>query len=134
MGQPVKYRKPRRINVVSVSIVAVLLVIGVVVYEYLPLYITKLEAFRVLEEHGSTFRGRARHYSSDTLAREELESKMSSALRQIGVNDPEMACGIEVDGKEVTLWVEYSKFIDWPFDIIERQEEVYEVEHKIVLD
>lgn len=134
MGQPVKYRKPRRINVVSVSIFAVLLVIGVVVYEYLPLYITKLEAGRVLEEYGSTFRGRDRYYTENTVAREALISKMSSQLRQIGVNDPNMAAGIDVEGKEVTLWVEYSKWIEWPFDIVERQEEVYEVEFRLILD
>ena len=53
MVKPVKYKKPRRINAVSVTLVAILVVLGVVAWEYLPLYITRQEAYRVLESYGS---------------------------------------------------------------------------------
>ena len=59
MTTPVKYNKPRRINVVSVVLVALLAMAGYATYLYLPLYLTKHEAYRVLEETGSKVAGRA---------------------------------------------------------------------------
>ncbi len=134
MAKPVKYKKPRRINPVSVTLAAILTVLGVLAWEYAPLYITKQEAYRVLESYGSTFAGRHTLYTSDPIARDGLRSKMQSELRVAGVDDPETETWIEVEGKEVRLGVVYSKFIDWPFNIVNRTEELYEIEHTLILD
>lgn len=134
MGRPLKYKKPRRINVVSVTIVAILVVLGVIAWEYVPLYITKSEAYRVLEEFSSTFAGRDSLYTQDKQARESLRLKMDKELRLAGVDDYEMESWIEVEGKEVRLGVVYSKYIEWPFDIVAKTEELYEIEHTLILD
>ena len=133
MAQPVKYKKPRRINAVSVTLVALMVGLGVVGWEYAPLYITKQEAYRVLESYGSTFAGRDKHYTVDNNAREALRNKMNLELRQVGVDDMEESW-IEVDGREVVLGVKYYKVIEWPFDLIERSEEEYVVEHTLIVD
>ena len=134
MGRPLKYKKPRRINVVSVTIAAILVVLGVVAWEYVPLYITKNEAYRVLESYGSTFAGRDALYTQDAVEREGLRLKMDKELRLAGVDDPAMESWIEVEGKEVKLGVVYSKFIEWPFNIVAKTEELYEIEHTLILD
>lgn len=134
MAKPVKYKKPRRINPVSVTLAAIALVLGVVAWEYVPLYITRNEAYRVLESYGSTFSGRDSYYTQDNIARESLRRKMNSELRTVGVSDTDMESWIEVDGKELRLGVVYSKFIEWPFDIVRRTEEIYEIEHTLILD
>ena len=113
---------------------AILVVLGVIAWEYVPLYITKNEAYRVLEEHGSTFAGRDSLYTEDKQARESLRLKMDKELRLAGVDDYEMESWIEVEGKEVRLGVVYSKFIEWPFNIVAKTEELYEIEHTLILD
>jgi len=134
MSRPLKYRKPRRINVVSVTIVAILVVIGVIAWEYIPLYITKNEAYRVLESTGSTFAGRDAYYTEDKNARESLRLKMDKELRLAGVDDHEMESWIEIEGKELKVGVVYSKFIEWPFNVVAKTEELYEIEHTLILD
>lgn len=131
--QPVKYKKPRRINAVSVTLVAILVVLGVLAWAYVPLYITKQEAYRVLESYGSTYAGRDKHYTTDANAREALRNKMNAELRQVGVDDMEDSW-IEVDGRELVLGVKYYKVIEWPLDVVERSEEEYLVEHHLILD
>lgn len=133
MARPVQYKKPRRINIISVLLVVSALVAANIGWEYLPLYLTKNDAYRVLEGTGSTFAGRRGMYVEDAKARNQLHGTMRRELMQIGIDDPEMESWIEVDGREVSFGVAYSKFIDWPFGILPRTEEVYQVEHTFIL-
>ena len=131
MAQAVKYKKPRRINVVSVSLV---LALGLAVYlglQYFPLFLQKQEAYRVLEETSSAFSGRRNYYLEDTKAAEHLRRTMTADLRRVGINDPDLESWIEVEGKEVHFGVVYSIWIEWPFNMISKQEFVYEVEHVV---
>lgn len=134
MATPVQYKKPRRINIVSVTLVLLLLVGGYAAYQYLPLYFMRHEAHRVLQETGSTLAGRAGYYMQDDDAREDLRKAMERNLKSIGIVDPDMETWIKIEGKEVRLGVFYSAWTDWPFGIIPRQETEYEVEHELVLN
>lgn len=130
---PVNYKPPRRINVVSVTLVA-LLALGVyLAYQYLPLYLLRQEVFRILEETGSAFVGSKGQYLASDKKRENLRTKMESEVRRVGVTDPDLETWIEVDEPEVRFGAMYSTWIDWPFDIIERTERVYEVEHVVIV-
>jgi len=133
MATPIKYKKPRRINVVSVTIVLLLLLAGYAAWQWAPLYFKRQEAYRVLQETGSKLAGRAGFYEQDGKAREELRRTMQRDLVNVGIDDPRIETWIEVDGKEVRLGVVYAAFIEWPLDVIEPQETVYEVEHVVVL-
>ncbi|MCA9653013.1 MAG: hypothetical protein H6712_13410 [Myxococcales bacterium] len=133
MTTPVKYNKPRRINVVSVVLVALLAMAGYATYLYLPLYLTKHEAYRVLEETGSKVAGRAGFYADDGAARDELRLDMQRQIKGLGIDDPNIETWIELEGKQVRLGVVYSTWVEWPFDVVERQESVYELEHTIVV-
>jgi hypothetical protein len=130
MAKQLNYKKPRKINVVSVSIVLILLLIGYVTYKFLPLFLTRQEAYRVLDEYSSKFTGTSGRYMAVQAEMNQLKSKMNGELRRVGINDPNMETWIdtEPDGNEVRFGVIYSQFIDVPFGIIETQEEVNEIE------
>jgi len=133
MPRIVKYRKPRRINLVTIllGILAVFLVyLG---YQSIPNYMLEQEAFRVLEETSSNFAGRKARYLETPDGLVTLRKRMHNQLRLIGVDDPDAESWIEVDGNEVRFGVIYSKWIEWPFDVIAKQEKVYEIEHTIVI-
>lgn len=133
MAQPVQYKKPRRINAVSVTLVLLLLAGGYALYQWFPRYMLRHEAYRVLQETGSKLAGRAAYYEEDTNAREQLRLEMQRQLVNVGVEDPKLETWIEIEGKEVRLGVVYSTWIEWPFDVVARQESIYEVEHELVL-
>lgn len=132
MTTPVKYKKPRRINPVSIVIVALLALGAYATYLYLPLYLTKHEAYRVLEETSSKVAGRPAFYAEDSSARDKLRLDMQRQIKGVGVEDPNIETWIEFEGKQVHLGVVYSAWVEWPFDVVERQESVYELEHTIV--
>ena len=131
MAQAVKYKKPRRLNSVSL-VLALVVAVGVYLgYQYFPLFLQKQEAYRVLEETGSAFSGRRAYYVNDAKAREALRGRMEGDLRRVGVNDPDLETWIELDDKEMAFGAIYSIYIEWPFEALPKQEYVYEVEHVV---
>ena len=130
--ESVKYKKPARINIVSVTIVLAIAIVVLLGWKYIPVYVAKQEAYRVLEEYGSQFMSRKSLYLEDANARDQLERKMTNDLRTAGVTDPAAEVWIEVDGHEVVLGVAYVETIEWPFGVLPRQEKVYELEHRFV--
>lgn len=132
MTTPVKYKKPRRINIVSITIVGLLALGGYAAYLYVPLYLAKHDAYRVLEDTGSKIAGRPAFYEDDSAARDELRLQMQRQIKGLGINDPNLETWIEFEGKQVHVGVVYSQWIEWPFGVAERQESVYELEHTIV--
>lgn len=133
MATPVQYKKPRRINVVSVTLALLLALAGYAAWQWAPLYFKRHEAYRILQETGSKIAGRASFYEQDPKAREDLRRTMQRQLVEVGIDDPKIETWLEIEGKELRLGVVYSAFIEWPLDVIEPQESLYEVEHVIVL-
>lgn len=133
MATPIKYIKPRRINVVSVTLLLAVLIAGYAAYLYLPLYFLRHEAYRVLEETGSEVSVRGAFYMEDSPARDELRKKMQRKIKDMGVDDPNIETWIEFEGKEAHLGVVYSVWVEWPFGLIERQETLYELEHTLIV-
>lgn len=134
MDEPVKYKKPSRINVVSVTLFCALALGAVLAWQYVPLFLLRQEVYRVLEETGSTFMGRKGMYVEDDKAREELRAKMERELRTLGIHDPDAETWIEVEGREVHLGIVYDVPIEWPLGIVPPSEKLYEVEHVLVMD
>lgn len=133
MATPVEYKKPRRINVVSVTLALIVLMVGYVAWQWLPLYFKRHEAYRMLQETGSKLAGRAGYYEQDTQAREDMRRAMQRSLIEVGIDDPKIETWIEIEGKQARLGVVYSAWMEWPFDVAPRTEAVYEVEHVVVL-
>ena len=131
MAQAVKYKKPRRINSVSIGLAVFAALCVFFAYQYFPLFLQKQEAYRVLEETGSAFAGRRGYYVAEAKATESLRRQMEGQLRQVGVQDPDLETWIELDKHEARFGAVYSIFIEWPFQLLAKQEYVYEVEHVV---
>jgi hypothetical protein len=133
MAEPVKYKQPRRINVVSVTLVLALALGAYAAYQFLPLYFQKQEVYRALEETSSAFAGKRHLYVEDPSARETLRRRMENDIRNLGIQDPELETWVEVDGYDARFGAVYSMWVEWPFDVVAPQEHVYEVEHVIAI-
>ena len=133
--QKVQYKKPRRINVVSVTLTLVAIVAGYLVYQYLPIFLKKQEAMRVLDETASTFSGSRARYLADTQSMEDLKRKMKLELRLIGIDDPHYETWIELnEDNHVLFGVAYVERVEWPFEVIESSEETIQVEYDLDLN
>lgn len=133
MPQHVHYKRPRKINAVSAALVLFLVVGGYVGVKYFNLYFLRQEAYRVLDEYSSKIGARPGKYVDNERATESLRMRMHADLRRIGVNDPASETWIEFEGHEARLGVIYSAWIDWPADVLPRQEKTYEVEYVLPL-
>jgi hypothetical protein len=134
MAQAVKYKKPRKINPVSITLAFIACVIGWIVYQYVPYIFLKQEAFRVLDETGSKLAHRDNYYKADRKALTTLTKQMSSQLRLVGVRDPQMEYWIEIDSPtKARLGCLFSYWIEWPADVIPKQEKVVELEYTVKL-
>lgn len=132
MAKEVKYKKPRKINVVSVSLVLILSLLGFLAYQYIPASLRKGEAYRVLDETASKFAARHDFFEAERDRLAGLKSEMNSHLRLVGIVDPQMETWIEVDSAhQARFGVLYSEWTTWPFDMIEKQERIYELEYTV---
>jgi hypothetical protein len=131
MAQALKYKKPRRINSVSVALALFALVAGYLAWQYFPLFMQKQEAFRILEETGSSFSGRRCYYLEDADASEALRRRLENDLRRVGIRDPDLETWIELEEHEARFGAVYSVFIEWPKDVLPKQQFDYQVEHVV---
>jgi len=127
---PINYKKPRRINFVSVSLTLVAASFLYVGSQLLPNFLAKQEAYRALDEISSKFSGSRGRYLHDKQAFRSLSAELVAELRRSGVSDPQMETWIEIDSpQEVRFGVVYSEYFVWPFDVIEAHERVVELEY-----
>ena len=127
MAQAGEYKKQRAVNVVTISILLVVIAVGVLLWKILPLYFRKSEVKRVLDETSSTFGGQSARYLAVDKELRYLESKMSSQIAELGVSDPNQEAWIEVDDEHhVRFGALYSDWLKLPF--MEPREDVQEIE------
>lgn len=135
MAKSVKYKQPRRFNAITVVLILVAMVIAYLTYQYLPLFLVKQEAYRVLDETASVFAGQKNRYLDVPEERDNLERKMRGQLQQVGIEDPGFETWIEIDSKhKVRIGVAYIQTVHWPFDVVEPQEDVIELEYPLTLE
>jgi hypothetical protein len=134
MAQAIKYKRPRKINLVSITLVAIALLIGYLISQYLPIYLRKQEAYRVLDETASQFAGQKNRYLASEPHFLQLQQRMGNDLRLVGIDDPEMEHWIEVDNEStVRFGVLYHETVEWPWDVIEPQTDEIELEYELAL-
>lgn len=133
MAQPVKYKQPRIINVVSVTLVLLLLAGGWAGWEMMRVAFMRQEVFRVIEETGSNFAGRRHLYRKDAQQRDALRGRMESQIRQLGVDDPELETWIDVDGQLADFGAVYTAEYHWPFDVFAPIRRDVQLDHHVAL-
>ena len=123
----VQYKKPRKLNIVVIAILAVLVVAGYLAYVYMPAYFRKSEVMRVLDETSSEFMGKSSRMLAERQLIDHMANQMGSEIRELGVNDPQAEFWIEVDDEnQIRFGALYSDWIELPF--IEAKEVVNELE------
>ena len=133
MPKSVDYKKPRRFNIITVVLLAALAVSVYFAWIYVPLFLKKQDALRVLDETSSKFSGSRARYMNDKKQLEALTKEMRSDLTRIGVMDPDADVWIEIDDDtHVRFGVAYLEVIEWPFGITP-SEKIYEVEFPLEL-
>ncbi len=128
----VEYKKPRKINVVSVSLV---ILIGLSIYmgiQMVSISMDRSEAHRALQETSSKFFRNQSTYLRNPESRKKLIGFMEGELARAGVGSPE-DLWIDVDGKEVFLGVKFKREIHWPFELLEPIPREIVAEHAIVV-
>ncbi len=127
MSDSVQYKKPRKLNIVVIGILAALVIGVYLAWVYLPVSMRKGEAMRVLDETSSTFTGQASRMLADKNQVKKLLSTMTSDLQTIGVDDPQAEFWIEVDNDDqVRFGVLYSDWVELAFT--EPREVIHELE------
>lgn len=127
MNESVQYKKPRKINIVVIAILAVLVIVGYLLWVYMPAYFRKSEVMRVLDETSSEFTGKSSRMLADDKLVKQMVSDMRNTINELGVTDPNSEYWIEVDDDDqIRFGVLYSDWIELPF--LERQEIVNELE------
>lgn len=126
MTAPVHYKK-NRFNIVAIAIVLALAAAGYLAYKFLPSSLRESEVLRVLDEISSEFTGKAPRMLEVPAEVKNLQRKMISDLKDVGVEDPNAEYWIEIDSDdEVRFGVLYSDWIELPFG--EPLERVHELE------
>lgn len=134
MAQAIRYKRPRKLNVVSLSLLAAFVSAVVVASEYLPMYLRKQEAYRVLDETSSTFAGQKHRYLKDPASLEQLTHKMAAELRRLGIDDPDMEHWIEPENDHtIRFGVVYTEVLTWPFDLVGPHEKEIQAEYVLTL-
>lgn len=127
VSESVKYKKPRKINIVVIGILAALVLGIYLLWVYLPAYFRKSEVMRVLDETSSEFTGQSSRMLADHKLVDQMVSEMREHISDLGVNDPDSEYWIEIDDDDqIRFGVLYSDWIKLPFG--EPQEVVNELE------
>lgn len=127
MADSVEYKKPRKLNIVVIAILAALVVGVYLMWVYLPAYFRKSEVMRVLDETSSEFTGKSSRMLADHKLVDKMVNDMRGQIQELGVNDPNAEYWIEVDDdNQIRFGVLYSDWIELPFT--EAKEVVNELE------
>lgn len=133
MPQPVTYKPPRRINVVSVTVVLAAIALAWAGYEWVRVAFLRQEAFRMLEEASSTVSGRRGMYRKDPREVDNLRRRMESQIQRIGVDDPDIETWIDLEGTSASFGVVFTATYHWPMDVLAPIEREFQIEHVIAL-
>lgn len=127
MAEAVKYKQPRKLNIVVIVLLVVLAAGAYLAWVYMPAYLRKSEVMRILDETSSEFMGKSSRMLAERKLIDKMLNDMASDIRDLGVNDPNAEFWIEVDDvNQVRFGTLYSDWIELPFT--EAKEVVNELE------
>ena len=130
---PVRYKKQRSINLVSVAVLLVVAAAGYAGWEFARVMYQRQEAYRVLEETGSAFLHRSWLFREDQFERDGLRKRMAVQLREVGVTDPNAETWIDLASDRAVIGVVYTATFHWPFDVLAPIERDIQIEHTVAL-
>lgn len=127
MAEAVTYKKPRKLNVVVIAILAALVAGAYAAWIYVPIGLRKSEVMRVLDETSSEFTGEASRMLANPKLVDKLRRDMAAGIQLVGVEDPQAEYWIEIDDdNQVRFGVLYSDWLKIPFT--EPREKIIELQ------
>ena len=132
MSRRIKYKKPRKINPVSVTIVAILAFIVYVIAKTGPIFLTQMETQRVIKGVGVKFQGSRSRYMANKPSLNMLRDNLLKDTFGVGVEGRETTeHWIDVSDKDgVLIGVHYEQRFEWPFEM--RETTIIEVDQEIL--
>ena len=131
MVKKVKYKRPRKINPVSVSIVTLLLLICYSLYRGGELLMLRMETERVVKRTGVEFNSKRGFYLEQPEQLTRKADKLRMDVMNLGVQDPKTTeHWIDITNPdEILIGVYYLQNFDWPFDLAEPH--VFEIQQEV---
>jgi hypothetical protein len=112
--QRVEYKKPGKINAVSISLLMFLSLLGYVGYCLWPSFHLSSEVSTLLRTEIITwFHANLRPTAERSIKKRKITDALTLELRKKGVRDPEL--DLEIYGDKKIIWIEarYSTRVDW---------------------
>ena len=111
-----QYKKPRRINAVSVIIFLVLAAAAYAAVQFGPPHYRKWKASGILSEAANKVYPK-RMVAPDAVADfvEKIRTETAAQLRELGIADPGLRVTINLNPKRISVGVEYVEIIKHPF-------------------
>jgi hypothetical protein len=109
------YKKPRKVNPVSVIVVTVVLAVLYSLVQFGPPYWRKWKVKGILSESANRIYPRRRHQEESLNPfLDEVKGETEEQIFGAGVEDPELEVFIEVDEVEITVSAQYKERINHP--------------------
>jgi len=131
MSRRVKYKKPRKINPVSVTIVGIIAFIIYVIAKTGPVFLTQMETQRIIKGVGVKFQKSRSRYLAAPESRQMLRDQFLADVFNVGVEGRKTTeHWIDIsDSESVKIGVYYQQQFEWPFEM--RETTIIEVEQEI---
>ena len=132
MNRRIKYKRPRKINPVSVTIVGIIAFIIYVIAKTGPIFLTQMETQRVIKGVGVKFQKSRSRYLSSPESLEMLRNNFMSDIFNVGVEGRDTTeHWIDIsDTDAVMIGVHYQQRFEWPFEM--RETTIIEVDQEIL--
>ena len=132
MSRRVKYKKPRKINPVSVTVVSIIAFIFYALAKTTPIFMTQMETQRVLKGIGVKLQSRRSRYLASPESLDQLRNDLSKDAFAVGVEGKDTTeHWIDIsDTKAVLIGLHYEQRFEWPFEM--RETTIIEVDQEIM--
>lgn len=116
MGERVEYGAPRRINAVSITFFLCLLAAGYWFWRFFPAYFDGWSVDHVLKETAAAVyrANRLREPERTETLKELVDKAKSNIVKTVGITDPDLSVGLEIEENKATMTAEYSVIITHP--------------------
>ena len=131
MVKTVKYKRPRKINPVSVTLVALLLFMCYSLYRGGELLMLRMETERVVKRTGVTFNSKRGFYLNNPNQLKRIAGKLRMDIMNLGVEDPKTTeHWVDITNpNEILIGVYYLQKFEWPFDL--REPTYFEIQQEV---
>jgi hypothetical protein len=116
MAERVEYGSPKRINAVSITFLLLLTAAGYWMWRFFPAYFDGWSVDHILKETAAAIyrANRLREPERTETLKELVDKAKSNIVKNVGITDPDLDVGLEIEETKATMTAEYSVIITHP--------------------